>query len=111
MEKLRPSVTLDESVVMPNHIHGILVIDHTTDNGLPKTPRRGVSTQSGSRERAWKPGALEAIVNQFKSVCTKRIRAEGYRGFAWQPRFHDHILRNEQSLTKTREYIHENPSK
>ena len=111
-EQIRQNVTLDESVVMPNHIHGILVIDDAShESNLAETSQRGVSTIISSSGRTWKPGVLGAIVNQFKSVCTKRIRAAGHREFAWQPRFHDHIIRDERSLDEIRKYIRENPMK
>jgi hypothetical protein len=45
----------------------------------------------------------------FKSVCTKRIRATGYPGFGSQPRFYDHIIRNDASLRRIRVYITNNP--
>ena len=55
--------------------------------------------------------SLGSIIGQFKSVTTKRIRATGYLNFAWQSRFYDHIIRNENSLQKIREYIGNNPIK
>jgi len=97
--EVRASVNLDEWVIMPNHVHMIIQI---VDCSAVETPRRGVST--------WKPGTLGSIVNQFKSVCTKRIRSMyAESGFAWQSRFHDHIIRNDESLRLIREYIRINP--
>ncbi len=55
-------------------------------------------------------GSLGAIIGQFKSVCTKRIWATGH-DFAWQPRFYDEIIRDENHLDRVREYIHNNPLK
>jgi REP element-mobilizing transposase RayT len=99
--EVRPNVRLDEWIIMPNHVHMIIRI---ADSSAVETPRRGVST--------WKPGSLGAIMNQFKSVCTKRILASyPDSGFAWQSRFHDHIIRNEESLRLIREYIRKNPAR
>jgi putative transposase len=95
--QIRPNVELDEWVVMPNHVHGIIVI---TAAAAVETPRRGVST-----------GSLGAIVGQIKSVCTKRIWAAGYTDFGWQSRFYDRIIRDEMALARTREYIRNNPLK
>jgi REP element-mobilizing transposase RayT len=53
--------------------------------------------------------AIGAIVNQFKSICTKHIRHMGYPNFAWQPRYHDHIIRNQSELHRIRKYIIDNP--
>ena len=99
---VRPSVGLDEFVVMPNHVHGILVI--TEDQG--KTSHRDVSTKPILR-----PHSLGAMIGQFKSVCTKRIRGEGFLQFAWQARFYEHIIRDERSLGSIRQYIVDNPVK
>lgn len=96
--QIRANVALDVWVIMPNHLHGIIVINEV------ETSRRDVSTgglQSGS---------LGAIVGQFKAVCTKRIWAAGYRDFRWQARFYDHIIRDDGDLNRIREYIQNNPA-
>jgi len=100
--QIRPKVRLDEWVIMPNHLHGIIVIEPV----VVETPRRGVSTAS-----RLKAGSLGAIIGQIKSICTKRIWAAGYTDFAWQARFYDHIIRDESSLVRIREYIVNNPAK
>jgi putative transposase len=51
------------------------------------------------------------IINQYKSNCTKRIRATGCVDFAWQRRYYDHIIRNGTSLENIRAYILGNPIK
>lgn len=58
-----------------------------------------------------KPNSLGSIINQIKSVCTKRIRAAGHHAFSWQPRFYDHIIRDDRSLNAIRSYIKNNPAK
>ncbi|MGB2895169.1 MAG: transposase [Anaerolineales bacterium] len=103
-EIIRSNIRLDEWIIMPNHIHGILVIVDRTTN--VEAPRRGVSTIT-----KWKPGTLGAIINQFKSISTKRIRRAGFPAFAWQPRFYDHIIRNDDALSRIRTYIQNNPQK
>jgi REP element-mobilizing transposase RayT len=96
--ELRPNVILDAWVVMPNHLHGIMVIQK---DGVP--PPTAVSASS------LKPGSVGAIIGQIKTVCKKRIIASGNRTFDWQPRFHDHIIRDDADLARTREYIINNP--
>ena len=107
-EQIRANVALDEWVIMPNHVHGIIVIKNNPIVETPhvetphvETPRRGVSTL--------KPDSLGSIIGQIKSVCTKRIWAAGFTDFNWQARFYDHIIRSEQSLKAIREYIANNP--
>ncbi len=106
---VRPDVRVDAYVMMPNHIHGILIIDRnralTPGQPSVETPRRGVSTSRLA------PDSLGAIIGQFKSVCTKRIRAAGVTDFGWQARFYDHIVRDEESLDRIRQYIADNPLK
>jgi len=55
------------------------------------------------------PRSLGAIIGQTKAACTRRIRAAGYHGFAWQPRFFDRVVRTERELNDTRSYILDNP--
>lgn len=105
---VRPDVAIDEYVVMPNHVHGIIVLNRAESNTIvtpEKTSHRGVST---SRLAA---GSLGAIIGQFKSVCTKRIRVAGIADFGWQLRFYDHIIRDDKSLDNIRQYIVNNPLK
>ena len=106
-EEVRPNVALDEWTVMPDHLHAIIVIKR----GGPTPILTSTSRQNVSPASRLTPGSLGSIVGQLKSVCTKRIRANGPRDFAWQPRFHDHIIRNETALNNIRKYIAQNPSK
>lgn len=105
---VRPHVAIDKYVVMPNHVHGIIVLnsDESVLGATPeKTSQRDVSTPR------LVAGSLGAIVNQFKGACTKRIRDAGVTEFGWQPRFYDHIIREEEALNRIRQYIVDNPLK
>ncbi len=110
-EIVRPNVKLDEWIIMPNHLHGILLITHQIKN--VETPRRGVSTPQHTKTLAaskkWAANTLGSIIGQFKGKCTKRIRAQGFNEFAWQMRFFDRIIRSEEALYKARHYIASNP--
>ena len=81
-------VILDEYIVMPNHVHGIIILDEFKT--LKKRQPLGV------------------IINQFKRICTITIRLVEIN-FGWQPRFHDHIIRDENELNRIRQYIIDNP--
>lgn len=98
-EVVRPNVILDAWVVMPDHLHGVIRITHR----LPSTRR---PFQRSSRLQA---GSIGAIVGQFKSACTKRIRAAGHPAFGWQPRFHEDVVRDHDHLAAIRNYIANNP--
>ncbi len=109
---VRPNVELDTWIIMPNHLHAIVVITHQMPISKPdgvETFRRNVSTNSNAPTARLRPNTLGSIIGQYKSVCTKRIWAAGFRNFGWQPRFYDHIIRNEKSLQKIREYVINNP--
>ena len=103
---LRPYVILDTCVVMPNHLHGIIVLEKD-DPGAVETSRGDVSETK--QEVKLQPHSLGSIINQFKGASTKRIRTSTLPDFSWQPRFYDHVIRSEKSLEKIREYIMNNP--
>ena len=94
-----PYVMLDEYVVMPNHLHGIITID---DQG-----RGGSRTAPISMPR--KP--LGRIIGAFKTVSTKRINLHRRTPSKpiWQRNYFEHIVRNDKELTDIREYIVNNP--
>ncbi|MBI5400215.1 transposase [Candidatus Saganbacteria bacterium] len=100
-EKIRSNIKLDIYAIMPNHFHGIIIITEN-QNITVETTRRVVST-------TLKPNSLGSIIGQFKSICTKRIWAEGFADFAWQSRFYESIIRNEIQFEKIRKYIENNP--
>ena len=98
-----PQVDLDEFVVMPNHIHGIVVISNNAGaknfSPLPKTTRPcGISKTIGS------------IVRGFKIGVTKWMRNNTPIHDVWQRNYWEHIVRNEPELDLIREYIHNNPA-
>ncbi|MBI5122871.1 transposase [Candidatus Roizmanbacteria bacterium] len=101
-----PFVELDEFVVMPNHVHGIVIIKN--DVSHVETPKLGVSTTGKTKSNKWKSGCLGAIINQYKRICTINIRKK-FPNFAWQSRFYDHIIRNEKSFYYIHQYIKDNP--
>jgi REP element-mobilizing transposase RayT len=105
---VRPYVKLDEFVVMPNHVHGILFIEDSVG-----TWRRHVPT---SEPRAFgKPiaGSLSTIIGSFKAMVTRRINKfrDTPGATVWQGRFYDEIIHNEAMLNQIRQYILYNPAK
>ena len=118
-----PFVELGEYVVMPNHVHGILIFNKLVEAyNQVETPKLGVSTtaetivatktdqhnRTAAASQKWYSGTLGAIVNQYKRVCTINAR-KIHSDFAWQSRFHDHIIRNEDSFQRISNYILSNP--
>jgi REP element-mobilizing transposase RayT len=58
-----------------------------------------------------KSGSVSVIVRSYKSAVTRWCHQHGHDDFAWQPRFHDHIIRNQVSLERIRAYVQSNPAK
>jgi len=101
--EIRGNVLVDSWVVMPNHIHLIIIISQIEDVLMP---RRGISTESPIH---WTPGALGVIINQLKGVCTGRIRSQADPHFIWQACYYDHIIRTEGDFESLRDCIRLNP--
>jgi len=99
-----PNVYLDEYIIMPNHLHGIIVIEESTNR------RDEACLVSTVKRISPKPGSIPTIIGSYKSACTKEI-SRSHPNFAWQPRFYEHIVRTEKSLDTIRQYIRNNPLK
>jgi putative transposase len=106
--ELRSEVSLDEFVVMPNHVHGIVVLSPTV--GATRRVALGRGSASPLRSGA-SPGSLGAIVGQFKAASARRINAlRGTNGqMFWQRGFYEHVIRNQADLEAVRTYIADNP--
>jgi putative transposase len=127
-----PHVQLDAWVVMPNHVHGVLVITRDVRRGEasqealpPAEPTADVGTGLSEewvagdasplpqRPAGPPPGSLGAIVGNFKSVTARRInrlrRAPGMP--VWQRNYYEHIVRDEPALNAVRQYIVDNPAR
>ena len=89
IEKINPAITVDKYVIMPNHIHVVLIISENNDR----------STN------------IATVIGQYKMAVTKRIRAEDPGIIVWQRSFHDHVIRNQQGYEKIWLYIEDNPRK
>ena len=136
------NMILGNFVVMPNHVHGILILNNGDCVGCDRRDKAClVSTnqtrhQGNARDKAClvstakttattidtkteKPigqqrfqnqgkNTISSIVGAYKSAVTKHAHRLGY-DFAWQSRFHDHIIRNKKSFDHIKEYIISNP--
>jgi putative transposase len=101
------NVELDEYKVMPNHVHGIVMITNAVGT------RHAVSQHPTQTKREFGPlpaKSLHTIIGSYKSAVSKLIHAKGF-AFGWQSRFHDHIIRNQKELNNIRQYIDNNPAK
>jgi putative transposase len=113
-----PGITLDEFVVMPNHIHGVIIISPKKQGaceGKSVETLHATSVQTTVNEKmseiSPRKGSLSVVIRSYKSSLIRWAMQNGYERFAWQARYYDHIIRNEEALWKIRTYIKENPMK
>lgn len=92
-------VNVDAFVVMPNHVHGILVMD---DHLVGRQHADGPPS----------PVHLSIVVRSFKAAATRELRIRNVWDDRplWQPNYYDHIIRAELELNRVREYIAHNPA-
>ncbi len=81
-----PNVIVDKAVVMPNHIHAIIILSNHQTN-------------------------LSTVLGLYKSSVTKQIHSVSPNEIVWQSSFHDHVIRNQRSYEHIWNYIDGNPSK
>jgi len=114
-----PGVQTDAFIVMPNHIHGIIIL---VGADLPVGPDSGPRACPGQPQELGQPQGVAStlglpdVVHRFKTMTTKRyadgvkrLGWEPFRGRLWQRNYYEHIIRNEESLNRIREYILTNP--
>lgn len=97
------NVSLDEFIVMPNHLHGIIKLSGPWE---PQLGRNDVKKRLA--EVGPKTGSLSHIIRCYKGGVTYWCNEQGF-SFAWQPGFHDRILLGPKSLEAVRQYIRDNP--
>lgn len=104
--EIRREVDLDAYILMPNHLHAIVVLEETTQfhQMIKDNPHLSFSRS---------PRSLGALIAGFKSSTTKKVNIlEGSPGSPlWQRNYYEHIIRNEADLVRIRRYIQENPAR
>lgn len=103
------NVDLDEFIIMPNHIHGIIIINDN-DINMQSTNCRDVQLNVSTRISPRKE-TLSVVIRTYKATVTTLCRRNGFYEFKWQPGFYEHIIRDEKDLQNTRDYIINNPIK
>ncbi|MBT4315002.1 MAG: hypothetical protein HOD54_02835 [Candidatus Magasanikbacteria bacterium] len=96
-------IELGEFIVMPNHVHCIVVI--TGDGGVARNGHAHSLRDMRSHQK------LPTIIGSYKSAVTKKINKLGINiTFGWQKSYYDHIIRNEKSYYNIQQYIMNNPA-
>jgi putative transposase len=124
-----PHAILDEFIIMPNHMHGIITLipkisDVQTshcDVSIPNTPSDTYTTNTKETTQCDvstkkqkmadirpKSGSLSVIIGSYKSVVSKHAHKIS-KNFDWQERFHDRIIRDQNEFARIANYIQNNP--
>ena len=118
-----PGVQIDAFVVMPNHIHGIIVLVESVP-GVGAGPRACPDPDQTAKRIGQPQGvaptrlSLSDVMHRFKTMTTKRY-ADGVNGRGWPPfrsrlwqrNYYEHVIRSEREFNRIREYIATNPLK
>ena len=110
-----PRLVLDEFVVMPNHLHGVVAFVGRAGGASPSPTKGNITSkaEAGLRNsgQARPSPTLFDVVGAFKSISTIKVnRLLQRRGIPlWQRSYHEHIVRTGEDLRKIQRYISENP--
>lgn len=103
-------VILDEFVVMPNHVHGIIIISKLTDGASGSETQNIASLQATGYTNKFGPqsGNVSSVMRGYKA-SVKSFATTNKIEFTWQSRFYDRIIRDYDEMKRIRKYIVENP--
>ncbi len=92
LEERYPFLKIDRYVIMPNHIHAVIILGNRTAGASPR------------------PTVVD-IVCAYKSLTTRECRKNGLADSLFQTSFFEHVIRNQVEYDEIEKYIHENPAK
>jgi len=100
-------VSLDSFVVMPNHLHGIIILGEQP----PPNVRAQHAAPLQRRLPRVQQGSVGAIIRSFKSAATKAVNDQRLTTGTpvWQRNYHERVIRNDDELNRIRQYIADNP--
>ena len=112
IETLHPNIYVASHQVMPNHVHMIVIIieDDADDENENDNAEATTTINKRMKRIADSCGHLSHIVSGFKYAVTKYARQNNIP-FAWQKRFHDRIIRDQNEMNRIAEYIENNVAK
>ena len=113
MPKFYQGIRIDQFQIMPNHVHGIIVI---VGDGPRTIPNKAHFHADGQPQGILPTLSLSGVVHRFKTLTTRLyiqgVQNKGWKPFNakfWQRSFYDHVIRNDESLDDIRAYIKNNP--
>ncbi|SFQ60505.1 transposase [Hymenobacter arizonensis] len=96
-----PFVSLDAFMLMPDHLHGLLIFDKVVEQPPALTYQNAFGPQHDN---------LAAVIRGFKAGVSALTKRQGL-AFGWQSRYHDRVVRNDAELKKIQQYIACNPAR
>ncbi|HHT9147043.1 MAG TPA: transposase [Candidatus Wunengus sp. YC61] len=114
-----PDVKHRPFVVMPNHVHGIIIISKRLPPSIPYVETRhavsetNISQNTNEEFKKPVPNSLPTIIRSFKSAVTKRLNelGENLPATVWQRNYYEHVIRDKKELNQKIQYINSNPIK
>ena len=109
-----PNTILDEYIIMPNHLHGIIQLNpHSTNVGVeyiqpdiqPDIPQNESTFQNVQKN------SIPSIIRSFKAAVTRWCNKNKCEYFQWQRNYYEHIIRTEEDYFRIKKYIQANPLK
>ena len=97
-----PYVDLDAFIIMPNHIHGIVIVRKELMNQISSEEKSWISMKNSNQ-------TLGKIIRYFKAKSARIIHDSGFPRFDWQRNYFEHVVRSPRELNTIREYIINNP--
>lgn len=102
------TIKLDEFVVMPNHIHGILIVEDRAKVSKGVGVHLNAPTNGEFAHISPGKNTISVIVRTFKGTVTTWCREHNRVNFCWQRGYYDRVIRNKKELGRIREYIGNN---
>ena len=90
LEDRYPYLAVDQFVIMPNHIHAIMILNGGAAGASPRP-------------------TITDIVCAYKSLTTRECKKNGFEGILFQTSFYEHIIRGREDYEEIVKYIYENP--
>lgn len=110
------AIRLDSFVVMPNHVHGILIVKDPVGASLVGVRSAGVKKTSEATANTQVVPTLGDVVGAYKSIATVKyvqgVKMDGwwrFQGRLWQRNYYERVIRDDAELERAREYIANNP--
>ncbi len=117
LSKRFPGVQSDQSVIMPNHVHALLIIEATQalireNHRIERMPERFKAYWENQQSQEPEPycAALGEVMRTFKAATSRQIHKLGMQRFEWEPRYYSSIVFDEAKIAELRTYILTNPA-